>query len=921
MSQFGFLKRLWQFIVLVFFVFPLVTFLQPAQVAYAATITVNTTDDTGADDGLCSLREAIEAANTDTKASTGDCMKGYGADVITFIPDLDYIHLSGNLPDVTKPITFVGKPSVWTAYGVSSVDGGSSYRSGFVIDNTNVKIINMAFENGSAMFGGAIQQTGVGTIVISKSRFRFNSASFSGGALFLNDVPSLSVASSSFDSNTAILNGGAIAIASDISALKLTNTYVTGNTAGADGGAIYLTSNVLNGINIVGGGYESNTATNGGVLFANADVRNIIVNVPAPSMVFNNHAGNSGGVFYINGKLTGGVKFAGTRFQDNSSPQQGGMLAAPNSTSLFNVSITGSTFDNNDASQGGVLYTDGRVGGLSTYKSHFMNGDTVLEGGVFRMNSLGIFSSTLSEFNWNTSGTNGGVLYTNFLTGAIKIIQQSRFESNSAASDGGAIYIDDPSGATLIQFSASHFLSNTSTNGDGGVLFVPDFAGKVAISGSEFTGNTAAKNGGAILLSNPNMLALNIGSSTFTGNIATGYTPLGDPPNGFGGVIALRGVVGTVTISGSKFFSNTARLSGGAVAIRQVTGVVSIVNGSLFDGNLSTFGFGGAVYVDNTGGLKVGSSTFQNNTAGSGGGAFTFYSGGPAYISGSKFIGNAASGQNSEGGALDISSQGPTYISGSKFIGNAANTQSGRGGAFHVWAANHPVTITGSTFDSNVARDGGALYTDSAITTIASSVFKNNQADSGGAAYITTQSTLQTTKITGTTFTSNVATSYGGALVLWGSIIPLPGPVTITSSTFRFNSAVLNGGGIFAGYDSKLTITGSRFQQNDVSAGNGGGLYVTTTLLTMSKTLFAANTASGTGDAVYFNTGAFHYNCFQGNGTDAVYDATGGLDVTLNWWGIGGVNPPGSGDTYGSAGAMNALPDLASRPSCPSPLP
>ena len=53
--------------------------------AHAATITVNTTADVVADDGVCSLREAITAANTDTSsgATGGECAAGSGADTIT----------------------------------------------------------------------------------------------------------------------------------------------------------------------------------------------------------------------------------------------------------------------------------------------------------------------------------------------------------------------------------------------------------------------------------------------------------------------------------------------------------------------------------------------------------------------------------------------------------------------------------------------------------------------------------------------------------------------------------------------------------------------------------------------------------------------------------------------------------------------
>lgn len=56
------------------------------QVHAASTITVNSTADTTADDGECTLREAITAANTDTASGVtgGECIAGSGADTIEF---------------------------------------------------------------------------------------------------------------------------------------------------------------------------------------------------------------------------------------------------------------------------------------------------------------------------------------------------------------------------------------------------------------------------------------------------------------------------------------------------------------------------------------------------------------------------------------------------------------------------------------------------------------------------------------------------------------------------------------------------------------------------------------------------------------------------------------------------------------------
>jgi CSLREA domain-containing protein len=54
---------------------------QPVPVAHAATITVNTTFDEFNNDGDCSLREAILAANTNS--AVDGCTGGWLADTIT----------------------------------------------------------------------------------------------------------------------------------------------------------------------------------------------------------------------------------------------------------------------------------------------------------------------------------------------------------------------------------------------------------------------------------------------------------------------------------------------------------------------------------------------------------------------------------------------------------------------------------------------------------------------------------------------------------------------------------------------------------------------------------------------------------------------------------------------------------------------
>ncbi|MBP8242724.1 MAG: right-handed parallel beta-helix repeat-containing protein, partial [Thermoflexales bacterium] len=78
-------------------------------VALAAGITVTTLEDVVADDGLCSLREAVENANTDGQqfASPGECAAGSGADTVTLPSGRLALADGGNLT-LEQSIALVG---------------------------------------------------------------------------------------------------------------------------------------------------------------------------------------------------------------------------------------------------------------------------------------------------------------------------------------------------------------------------------------------------------------------------------------------------------------------------------------------------------------------------------------------------------------------------------------------------------------------------------------------------------------------------------------------------------------------------------------------------------------------------------------------------------------------------------------------
>lgn len=83
----------------------------------AATITVNSLGDSAANDGACTLREAIIAANTDASsgAMAGECAAGSGSDAISFSVAGVIKPGSGGLPGITTVMHIDG----YTAPGAS----------------------------------------------------------------------------------------------------------------------------------------------------------------------------------------------------------------------------------------------------------------------------------------------------------------------------------------------------------------------------------------------------------------------------------------------------------------------------------------------------------------------------------------------------------------------------------------------------------------------------------------------------------------------------------------------------------------------------------------------------------------------------------------------------------------------------------
>jgi CSLREA domain-containing protein len=326
--------------------------------AHAAGIVVNTAGDSvNANDGLCSLREAIIAANTNTASGpgAGECAAGFGADTISFAGNytITLAPALGQLPDVTSQITVNGNGRANTVIQADANPNTATFRVFYVDLGGNLTLNRVTVRNGRcngscAWFpetGGGIFS--FGDLTVTNSTISGNSAEL-GGGIYIFGV--LTVTNSLINSNTASGWGGGI---SNDGTLTVTNSTINGNSAGRHGGGIYnlaaltVTNSTING---------NSAGQRGGGIF------NLSALTVTNSLINGNTASDSGGGISNNSELT----VTNSTFADNSAGIFGGGIRNGGDAALV---VTNSTVANNAANgsgaSGGGIYKDSGVGSVT----------------------------------------------------------------------------------------------------------------------------------------------------------------------------------------------------------------------------------------------------------------------------------------------------------------------------------------------------------------------------------------------------------------------------------------------------------------------------------------------------------------------------------------------------------------------------
>ncbi|MCP4543981.1 MAG: tandem-95 repeat protein [Chloroflexi bacterium] len=330
------------------------------EVEIAVSLLANTTDDELNSDGDCSLREAIQAANTDSAVDA--CAAGDGDDIIYLSADTYALTLpgagedsntTGDL-DVTDALTIMGINSGQTIIDADSIadrvfdirpGAGTVIVSGTTIINGNVTgcgggiydsdadldLVNVVIRDNTATDGGGVC-VGSGSATLSVGQIQNNSAT-NGGGVYVAQI------------------GGSFVQTSD--------GTITQNTA-TNGGGIYVN---LGNATASGGQIISNTATNGGGLYvAGGDA------VLSGGQVVDNSAADGGGLYVAGGNVT----LNGSQIRDNSVTGNGSSIYIANGTIAHATPMTlvGDIYQSNGAFSGGSALL-------------VLQGSLYLEGGTF----------------------------------------------------------------------------------------------------------------------------------------------------------------------------------------------------------------------------------------------------------------------------------------------------------------------------------------------------------------------------------------------------------------------------------------------------------------------------------------------------------------------------------------------------------
>ena len=602
-----------------------VVLLKPASKASPVGIIVNTLDDPG-NSSECSLRGAIENANSESTNSDNNCAAGTGSDTINFSVS-GTITLGSALPAIENTLTIDGTGQTVT------VDGDGLYQILYVNSAATLTLNDLTIADGSApsSFGGGIYN--LGTVTAANCTFSGNSAGTRAGGIY--NVGTLTVTSSNFSGNSASGDNGSGGAIFNDGTLAVTNSSFSGNSATYGGGIVNY---IFGTLTVVGSIFSGNSAPSG-----------------------------YGGGFDNAGELT----VSNSTFSANSAPFGGGIYNDVFST----LTVTNSTFSRNSAqTQGGGIYSNGGGHGGTPTIINSIFADSPSGGNCYGAIGNGghnISDDATCDFGAGT-GANGQTIGDNvdpFLSASGLQnnggpTQTIALQSNSPAIDAIPV-ADCPAtdqrgdprpapGYKACDVGAYEFagivvntLSDSSPPGDG-LCSLREAINNANSPGTDTTG------GDCVVGADTSNIVFSV-----TGTITLTST-LPAVANASPGSLTIDGSGQDITINGAGSYQAFSVNSGATLNLDDLTvalgssssgggvhneGTLTVTD-STFSGN-SASDDGGA--IDNSAALTVINSTFFSNSAGVAGGGI--YNAGALTVINCTFSGNSA--PSGSGGGID----------------------------------------------------------------------------------------------------------------------------------------------------------------------------------------------------------------------------------------------------------------------------
>jgi len=489
--------------------------------AFGATITVNSTADVAANDGQCTLREAITAANTNTAsgAAAGECAAGQAfpiVDTITFnIPGagVHTISLTSAVPAITGPVVIdgytqpgaspntlaVGNDAVLrieidsTAVTLSAdvfqfLGGGGSTVRGLVVNRVpnGVRSFNIGFSsasNNNTIAGNFIGTDAAGAVFLGSGD----------GYIFVGNGTGNTIGGTTPAARNVIVGGAGLGVIDLSSSGNLVQgNYIGVNAAGTaslqpPNATVGIRSESGAGNNTIGGTTPGAgnliVATNAGVLLGNQN------NLVQGNFIGTNATGTAGlgggiGIFIdaSNNTIGGGAAGAGNLISGGTtgihinSPATVGTIIQGNKIGTDitgTAAIPNSNFGINVAS---LTVTASSIGGANPGEGNtiaFNGGDGVRIGGspgagwpilgnsIFSNAGLGINLTGGSENAFGATANDLG----DADTGANNL--QNYPVLTSAVTGGGNVFISGSLNSTASTTFRIEFFSNTACDASG----------------------------------------------------------------------------------------------------------------------------------------------------------------------------------------------------------------------------------------------------------------------------------------------------------------------------------------------------------------------------------------------------------------------------------------------------------------------